>query len=242
MSMLLDDRTTGPERSAGAEPRTDRGGARRPRRTRQAASSRASRSKAAQRALDRRERRLGGAVPGATVARRRIGGVPLVFPVIALIVGALGLTLYLTTKAAQDSYELETLKSQNQALTDKRDDLQRTFDKADAAPELAQQAKDLGMVPANGAVQLTVGPDGKTRTRGTATPADGKALPDLNPDADPVKKINPTKVDDSEGLGDQPRQAESTPTTVAPVPSGSPAPNVIPTSAATPKPDTARAR
>ncbi len=166
------------------------------------------------------------------------------FPVLLLIVGALGLTLYLTTKSAQDSYALDALRSENQTLTDRRDDLQRTFDKADAAPALAKQAAGLGMVPGDGAVQVTVGPDQKSRVRGTATPAEGKPLPDLNPSENPVTKINTSKVDDSEGLGAG-ATTPAAPTAGVQPPSATPnapRPNVVPKTAATPKPDVARAR
>ncbi|WP_341257299.1 MULTISPECIES: hypothetical protein [Gordonia] len=246
MSTLLDDRKTGPERSAGAGARTEKArGERRPRRTRGTATvERANRSKAAQRALDRRERRIGPVGPRGGITSRRIAGVPLVFPVLLLIVGALGLTLYLTTKSAQDSYALDALRSENQSLSDRRDDLQRTFDKADAAPELAAKAAEQGMVPADGALQVTVGESGSKKVRGTATPADGKPLPALNPEPNPVAKIDADKVDDSQGLGTTgTTSTEPTSTDRATAPTSStPAPNVVPRSAATPRPNTARAR
>jgi hypothetical protein len=187
---------------------------------------------------------MGPVGSGGGITSRRIAGVPLVFPVLLLIVGALGLTLYLTTKSAQDSYALDALRSENQSLADRRDDLQRTFDKADAAPALAAKAAEQGMVPADGALQVTVGENGPKKVRGTANPADGKPLPALNPEPNPVAKIDADKVDDSEGLGttETPSTAPAPTDRAATSTSSTPAPNVVPRSAATPRPNTARAR
>ncbi|WP_235831284.1 hypothetical protein [Gordonia zhaorongruii] len=214
---------------------------------------RPSRSKAAQRALDRRERR-GSTV--ATMTKRRIGGVPLVFPVLVLIVGALALTLYLSTRSAQDSYAIDALREQNQTLQNRADGLKREFDKSDTAPELAQKAGRLGMVPSDGAAQVVIGPNGKSRVVGEAERAEGKPLPALNPAPDPVAKIDESKVDDSKGLGgdrntsgtrapDDRAPADTAPDDTAspdaPDAQDSPTSNVIPSAAATPTPNPAPA-
>ncbi|MFC3241149.1 hypothetical protein ACFOJ6_00785 [Gordonia humi] len=179
----------------------------------------------------------------ATLRGRRIRGVPLVYPVLLLIVGALGLTLYLTTKSAQDSYALDAMRKENQSLQDKRDNLQRQFDQSDSAAEIGKKAAALDMVPADGAVQIVIGADGKARRVGEAKTSDGKVLPDLNPAPDPVKEIDTDKVDDSEGLGDSGSSQQtstqaapststpaptSDPTSQAPAPSDRPATNVRP--------------
>ncbi len=193
---------------------------------------------------------------------------PFIVPIVVLVIGALGLTLYLSTKAAQDSYQLSSLRQENQALVDKRDNLKRTADSGDSAPELADKAAKLGMVPGIGA-HLVVGPDGKARLRGELKPADGNRPGSLNPKPDPVKQIDASKVDDSGGLGGNPAPSEQAPseqapTASAPAPSGqapntapappstvtppntatpqAPAPNVLPRSAATPNRNTAADR
>lgn len=191
--------------------------------------------------------------------------VPFIVPVVALVIAALGLTLYLSTKSAQDSYALESLRKQNQVLTEQRNDLQRTADSGDSAPELADKAAKLGMIPATAAAHLVVGADGKGRLQGSLDEAHGSRLGSLNPAPDPVSQIDVSKVDDSGGLGGTPppESAEPTPEAteadaadpaeaadpagtvpVRPVPDSAnpkPEPNVLPQGAATPGRNTARA-
>lgn len=216
----------------------------RQRRTGAAANDRASRSKAAQRALDRRTRRdrIGGSLP---MTGRRIAGVPVVVPILLLVLGALALTLFLTTKSAQDSYAIDALRSENQELQARHDALKADVDAGDQAPALAKAAARQGMVPASNSAEIVIGPDGKARLRGTPTAADGTALPDLNPAPDPVDKIDKNKVDDSVGLGgDQAPGATTTapvPTTQAPAPAPAPAPVPAPTTQVQPPSTTAPA-
>lgn len=243
MSTVIDDR----KKNRGDRAAGTRTHAVSPRRTRGTANAeRTTRSKAAQRALDRRERRLDPSGAVAAVTRKRIGGIPLVFPILLLIVGALALTLYLTTKSAQDSYALDAMRKQHQTLEDKRDDLKRQYDLADSAPALAKKAADLDMVPSDGAVQIIIGADGKAHRVGTADASNGKPLPDLNPAPDPVDDIDPKEVDDSEGLTGSDDDSSSTapsstapsstapsttaPSTTAPAPSSGAQPNVRPDS------------
>ncbi|MCF8570781.1 hypothetical protein L5G32_10930 [Gordonia sp. HY002] len=239
MSMIVDDRTKGVEsRKTGnsARPSGARAHAGATRRGRAGAVDRSTRSKAAQRALDRRQRRMSPDAAVSAVARKRVGGVPLVFPVLLLIAGALGLTLYLTTKSAQDSYALDAMREQNQTLQDKRDDLKRQHDLADSAPALAAKAGDLGMVPSQGAVQIVIGADGKAHRVGAPTVSEGGRLPDLNPAPDPVDKIDPKGVDDSVGLqgtGDSAAPTTGAPNTAAPN-ATTPAPNTTAPNTAAP--------
>ena len=60
-----------------------------------------------------------------------------------------------------------------------------------------QAAARQGMGPATDSAEIIVGPDGKGHLRGTPTPAAGNPLPDLNPEPDPVDKIDKSKVGDS---------------------------------------------
>ncbi|GAC55869.1 hypothetical protein GOHSU_02_00120 [Gordonia hirsuta DSM 44140 = NBRC 16056] len=133
-----------------------------------------------------------------------LANVPFIVPVVLLVIGALGMTLYLSTKAAQDSYALESVRQEHRLLTERRNDLKRTADSGDSAPELADKAARLGMVPATDPAHLVVGVDGKGRLRGQLTPAEGRRLGSLNPAPDPVQQIDVSKVDDSGGLGGTP--------------------------------------
>ena len=181
-------------------------------------TSRATRSAAAQRAIDRRAKRrereartarvaersaarLSGRAPSSGL-RHRIASVPFVVPIIALLVVGLGLSLWLSTKAAADSYRLGEERQQNQALLDKRDSLKRTYESSDSAPELSDKASRLGLIPANNPARMIVNGPGKPRVVGDPEPAQGKALRSINPptEPDPVASIDPEKVDDSQGL------------------------------------------
>ncbi|MFZ2512596.1 MAG: hypothetical protein WAW85_16065 [Gordonia sp. (in: high G+C Gram-positive bacteria)] len=194
--------------------------------------------------------------------------VPFIVPIVLLVIAALGVTLYLSTKSAQDSYALESLRKQNQILTEQRNDLKRTADSGDSAPELADKAAKLGMIPATSAAHLVVGADGKGRLQGALTEAQGRRLGSLNPAPDPVSQIDASKVDDSGGLGGTPPPAAATPTPDTAVAAGNPPaaadgqnpaaavpalplpeaanpkpePNVLPQGAATPRRNTATAR
>ncbi|MCK0440961.1 hypothetical protein MUG78_16245 [Gordonia alkaliphila] len=189
-----------------------------------AARSGASRSAAAESAAGRRRppRREEILAPKkASGVLTGLSDMPFIVPIVVLVIGALGLTLYLSTKAAQDSYQLSSLRQENQALVDKRDNLKRTADSGDSAPELADKAAKLGMVPGIGA-HLVVGPDGKARLRGELKPADGNRPGSLNPKPDPVKQIDASKVDDSGGLGGNPAPSEQAPSEQAPTASAPP--------------------
>jgi len=181
------------------------------------AAHRENRSRAAQRAVNRRASRLakesrestasGGRTrtqPGAVRPSlvERVRTMPFAVPVIALV--ALGLvgTLWLSTRAAQDSYELTMAKAQNQSLVDKRDALKRTYESADSAPELSDKAARLGLIPARNSARLVVGENGRIVVRGTPTPASGRAPHSINPKPvdEALRHIDTSKVEDSTGL------------------------------------------
>ncbi|MFT4089009.1 MAG: hypothetical protein QM658_18000 [Gordonia sp. (in: high G+C Gram-positive bacteria)] len=206
-------------------------------------AGRVTRSRTAQRALDRRSQRV-GYDPAATAEESllaRIRRIPFIIPIVMLVLGALSLTLYLSTKSAQDSYGLEDVRTQNQQLIDRRDELKKIADAGDAAPDLGDKAAKYGMVPASGAVQIAVGADGKATMKGDPAPADGKELNSINPAPDPTDAIDAKKVDDSTGLNGGARPSPTV-TSAAPAAPGagdagadqSPAPNVLPSSPATP--------
>ncbi|WP_333716495.1 hypothetical protein [Gordonia sp. (in: high G+C Gram-positive bacteria)] len=169
---------------------------------------RASRSASAQRAIDRRARRIarsgGNTTPHASRGARN-RRVPLVVPFVLVLVAGLGLSLWLSTKAAQDSYRLGAVRSENQKLSDRVDTLKQTFESGDSAAALSDKAGKLGMIPSDNPPRMIVGADGKRRVVGELSPAQGRSLPSINAATkteDPLAKIDKTKVDDSNGLGD----------------------------------------
>ncbi|MDS1112571.1 hypothetical protein RD149_02190 [Gordonia westfalica] len=205
-------------------------------------SERATRSRAAQRALDRRHKRMaaGASAPRATRGglsmsgvslRERLQHTPFVVPVIALLVLGLGLSLWLSTKSAQDSYKLGIERTENQSLIDQRDALKRTYESGNSAPELSREATRLGMIPSDNPARMIVDDPRRPRVVGKPAPASGKPMADLNPELkpDPTESIDPRQVDDSIGLGggaagtpDPPaQQSPAQPTPAQPSPGGS---------------------
>ncbi|MFT4202118.1 MAG: hypothetical protein QM634_15445, partial [Gordonia sp. (in: high G+C Gram-positive bacteria)] len=197
------------------------------------APKRANRSRAAQRAVNRRAARLArdeqkqkqssgkpktAAGPTRPSLVEQIRALPFAVPVIGLVALGLVATLWLSTRAAQDSYELTVAKTANQSLVDKRDALKRTYESADSAPELSDKAARLGLVPARNAARLVVGEDGKVKVRGTPAPARGRAPQSINPKPvdDALRHIDVSKVEDSTGLPG----ADGAPQAPAPPPSG----------------------
>ncbi|SIS20604.1 RodZ family helix-turn-helix domain-containing protein [Williamsia sterculiae] len=158
-------------------------------------SARANRSPAAQRALDRRRKRLAGrtAAPEAIVAQapsRRaltlrspmdlLRRTPFVVVIIAMLFLGLALTLFLSTRSAQDSYRLGVEKDRNDSLLHQRDAEKKLFEAGDSAPELAKRAAQLGMVLSTDAPRVLTGANGKVRVLGDPEPVQGQPQRALN--------------------------------------------------------------
>ncbi|MGI5220258.1 hypothetical protein [Nocardia sp. CA-290969] len=135
-------------------------------------------SGAAQRAYERRRQRAGA--PAAPAGTELTGRVPFVAAILAMFGCGLALTLVLTTRAAEDSYQLSDAREANRVLADERAALQREVAAADSAPELATRARELGMIPADDPARLVVAPDGTITVVGEPAPAQGPAAPPLN--------------------------------------------------------------
>ncbi|WP_410876487.1 hypothetical protein [Nocardia sp. A7] len=108
------------------------------------------------------------------------GRIPFVTAIIGLLGCGLALTLLLTTRAAEDSYQLGDARAVNRKLDDERAALQREVAAADSAPELASRARELGMIPAKDPARLVIGADGEVTVIGNPTPAQGAPVPPLN--------------------------------------------------------------
>ena len=152
-----------------------------PRRVEQAErvkSGAAQRAYARRRNRDDRGPRL-APLPGRA-ASAVAGRLSFVSGVIALLGCGLVATLLLTTRAAEDSYQLGDARQANRQLEDERAGLQREVAAADSAPELANRARELGMVPADDPARLVVAPDGAVTVIGAETPEQGPPAPPLN--------------------------------------------------------------
>ena len=105
-------------------------------------------------------------------------------PFVVLVIGSLGLglgvTLWLSTDAAERSYQLGHARETNQALLQQKEALERQVLEAQAAPALAEAARNLGMIPSRDTAHLVQDASGNWVVVGTPKPAEGVAPPPLN--------------------------------------------------------------
>ncbi|MGV9818042.1 hypothetical protein [Nocardia xishanensis] len=139
-------------------------------------------SGAAQRAYAKRKTRAEHRTDTALPTRRSVmaARIPFVAAIIAMLGCGLALTLLLTTRAAEDSYQLSDARELNRKLSEERAGLQREVEAADSAPELAARARELGMIPAKDPARLVIEPDGTVTVIGKEAPAQGAPAPPLN--------------------------------------------------------------
>ena len=112
--------------------------------------------------------------------RRYVTRVPFVVLVIGALGLGLGVTLWLSTDAAERSYQLGHAQETNQALLQQKEALERDVLVAQAAPALAESARDLGMIPSRDTAHLVQDPSGNWVVVGTPKPAEGVSPPPLN--------------------------------------------------------------
>ncbi|WP_444850786.1 hypothetical protein [Mycobacterium sp. P7213] len=105
-------------------------------------------------------------------------------PFVVLIIGALGIglgiTLWLSTDAAERSYQLGNIREHNRVLMQQKEALERDVLTAESAPALAEAARELGMIPSRDTAHLVQDPIGNWVVVGTPKPADGAPPPPLN--------------------------------------------------------------
>ncbi len=119
-------------------------------------------------------------------------------PFVVLVIGALGVglgvTLWLSTDAAQRSYQLGNARSTNEALSQQKEALERDVLEAESAPALAEAARNLGMIPSKDTAHLVQDPTGNWTVVGKPKPAEGVPPPPLNsklPDPSPTPPAAP---------------------------------------------------
>ncbi|WP_406237855.1 hypothetical protein [Nocardia sp. NBC_01009] len=141
-------------------------------------------SGAAQRAYARRRLRAEQLTDTPDLPTRRVSAMATRIPFVAAIIALLGCglagTLLLTTRAAEDSYQLGDARQINRKLSEERAALQREVEAADSAPALAARAREFGMIPAKDPARIVVAPDGTVTVIGKPTPAQGPPVPPLN--------------------------------------------------------------
>lgn len=154
------------------------------------------RSDAAQRAYERRRQRATVAGhPSASDARFSsvtttpkdvVARIPFVATIIGLLCLGLAATLLLTTRSAEDSYELAGARAHNQSLREQAVDLKREVEAGNSAPILARKAAEQGLIPAKDPARLIQAPDGSVQVVGTPKPAEGKPVAPLDREPAPV--------------------------------------------------------
>ncbi|CAN5631300.1 hypothetical protein BH09ACT8_BH09ACT8_53960 [soil metagenome] len=112
--------------------------------------------------------------------RTLVARVPFVVLVIAALGLGLGVTLWLSTDAAERSYQLGHARDVNQALAQQKDALERDVLEAQAPPALAEAARNLGMIPSRDTAHLVQDAAGNWIVVGTPKPAEGVPPPPLN--------------------------------------------------------------
>lgn len=178
--------------------------------------ARVRQSTAAQRAYDRRRQRASivdghpaPAMPAVPSPRAIVARVPFVATVIGLLCLGLAATLLLTTRAAEDSYDLADARAHNQSLREQTAALERDVAAGNSAPVLAEKAAELGLIPAKDPARLVMDTDGTVTVVGTPKPAEGKPVAPL--DRTPLPAPEPAP---------QTQASRPAPTTQAPAPTG----------------------
>lgn len=148
-----------------------------------------------------RERLLARLVALDLRPRTLVSKVPFVVLVIGTLGIGLGITLWLSTDAAERSYQLGNLRAQNRALLQQKEALERDVLTAESAPALAEAARNLGMIPSRDTAHLVQDGSGNWTVIGRPKPAEGASPPPLNtklPDDQPVPppppRPNPVEV------------------------------------------------
>jgi hypothetical protein len=167
--------------------------------------------------------------------RRFVTRVPFVVVVIAALGIGLGVTLWLSTAAAERSYQLGHARQVNQALLQQKEGLERDVLEAQAAPALAEAARNLGMIPSTNTAHLVQDVSGNWIVVGTPKPAAGVQPPPLNsPLPDPAAPAPPAPP--APKVVDPREVAVHLPPRVVPVPAPgdlpAPAPGDLPAPAA----------
>ncbi|MCW0214192.1 MAG: hypothetical protein OJJ54_12600, partial [Pseudonocardia sp.] len=129
-----------------------------------------ARKKAADKAYAKREdrlRRFVGAPRKRTQSPAPAGRAQFVLLIMALLVGGLVATLWLSTAAAADSYRLVDARTAARNLTEQSEQLHREVAAMEAPTALAQRATEMGMVRVQDPARIVVAPDGATQVVGT---------------------------------------------------------------------------
>jgi hypothetical protein len=171
-------------------------------RTTQARSTQTQAARTApERAYARRDERLRRLVGAARPERSAVstGRAKFVLVVMVLLTGGLVATLWLSTAAAADSYQLQDARADAATLSQRSEQLRREVASLASAPELARRAEALGMVRVEDPARLVVGPDGAVEVVGEPEAATPPAP--VLPPAPPTPQTTPPAPTEESGTG-----------------------------------------
>lgn len=123
--------------------------------------------------------------------RTLLARVPFVVLIITTLGVGLAITLWLSTEAAQRSYQIGSARAVNEALAQQKEALERDVLEAESAPALAEAARELGMIPSRDTAHLVQDPGGNWIVIGDPKPAEGAPPPPLNTELPDVKPAPP---------------------------------------------------
>lgn len=156
-------------------------------------------------------------------------------PFVVLVIGALGIglgaTLWLSTDAAERSYQLGAAQQTNQVLLQQKESLERDVLEAQAAPALAEAARGLGMIPSRDTAHLVQDPAGNWMVVGTPKPAEGAPPPPLNsplPEDTPAPRPRPVAAPTDPANPERSVRISPQVAPAAPIPAGPEVPVVVP--------------
>lgn len=150
--------------------------------------------------------------------RTLLARIPFVVLVIGSLAVGLGITLWLSTDAAQRSYQLSSARALNDALVQQKESLERDVLQAQSAPALADAARNLGMIPSRGTAHLVQDPAGNWVVVGQPRPAEGAPPPPLNTKLPEEKPAPPPAPAPPAAPAPKPGAQGEVPVVVAPPP------------------------
>lgn len=126
--------------------------------------------------------------------RTLIAKVPFVVLIIGSLAVGLGITLWLSTDAAERSYQLGNIRERNRVLLQQKEALERDVLTAESAPALAEAAREQGMIPTRDTAHLVQDPAGNWVVVGVPKPAEGVPPPPLNTKLPEERPAPPAEV------------------------------------------------
>ncbi|MBA8823411.1 cell division protein FtsB [Saccharopolyspora lacisalsi] len=159
--------------------------------------------------------------------------VPFVVTVMAVLTIGIAGTLWLSSAAVSNTYQLRQAQTRVNVLSERKEDLLRQVSVMNSAPALRKRAEELGLVMPGEAAHVVMHPDGSVSMVGDPEPA--KAPPAPPPQRPPAPDAGPPTAP-APPPQRPPAPDAGPPTAPAPPPQRPPAPDAGPPTAPAPPP------